>query len=70
VRAVVRKEVGIASGFTATSSRTEVLGDVLWDNLLVCLSDCMYVCGCLSLNRKHQVIFGLQLHCFCVGVLV
>lgn len=62
MRAVVGKEVEIASGFIARSSRTAILGDVLWESLLVCLSDCTYVCGCLSLNRKYQVIFALQLH--------
>lgn len=60
--AVVEREVEIASGFTDRSLGTDVLGDVLWDNLLVHRSDCTYVCGCMLLNRKYQVIFGLQLH--------
>lgn len=62
MRGVVGREVEIASGVIARSSRIDVLGEVLWDNLLVRLSDCMYVCGCLSFNRKQQAIFGLQLH--------
>lgn len=53
MRAVVGREVEMVSGFIDRSSRADVLEDVLQENLLVCLSDCIYVCGCLSLNRKY-----------------
>lgn len=63
MRAAVQREVEIVSSFIEDrSSRTDVLEDVFQGNLLVWLSDCTYVCGCLSLNKKYQVIFFLQLH--------